>query len=551
MGRRVRTLWLLSAGLAVVLGCLQSTTSANFPQSANFAEPLQQTDGRQATSSDPRRKAVRDPASALTAPFEEPLTAAGDEPLDTPLVPGQPVEPIDLAGVLRLAGARDLDIAIARQQVFRSVADLQYARALWLPSLFIGPTWYRLDGQVQSINGKVITASRSSLFLGGLAASPNLYPSAPPGSGFPPATGLTSVLRFSDAILAPKAARRDLSASQADLNAVTNSALLAATEAYLDLLLASGLIAIEREAAANARTLAEITGSYAKSGAGLEADHQRILTELDRRRGNLEDAIGQLEVGSANLVRLLVLDPNQVLAPVEPAEAVFRILPDEALLDDMIVQGLRLRPELASAQELVQATLLRLKQARLRPLVPSLAFSYAGGGFGGGQNSFFGNFGSRGDATVSLYWELQYLGFGDRAIARRSEADHQTAALKLIKVETQVAADVVAAYKARLAAARRMAQTEPAVTKGLESLRLNLLNIRRGAGLPGATRPIEVLQPIQALAQVRTDYLNAVLAYNRAAFRLYYAIGWPPLAPPPASANPGPPVSDRTGLARP
>jgi len=429
-----------------------------------------------------------------------------------------------------LAGARDLDIAIARQQVWRAIADFSQARALWLPSLFLGPTWYRLDGQVQAITGKVQTVSRSSLFLGGLAASANSYAAAPPGSGFPPLTGLSSVLRFSDAIFEPRAANRIVAANQADVQAATNNAVLAASEAYFDLLLASGLLAIEREAAANAGTLAEITASYARSGAGLEADHQRILTELDHRRGNIEDAVGQLEVASANLVNLLVLNPNQVLAPVEPAEAVFRLLPDETPLDEMIVQGLRQRPELASAQELVQATLLRLKQARLRPLIPSLAFSYAGGGFGGGQNSFFGNFGSRGDATVSLFWELQNLGFTDRAIARRSQADRETAALRLIKVENQVAADVTTAYKSRLAASHRMAQAAPAVTKGLESLRLNMLNIRRGAGLPAATRPIEVLQPIQALAQARADYLNAVLAYNRAQFRLYRAIGQPPLA---------------------
>ena len=46
---------------------------------------------------------------------------------------------------------------------------------------------------------------------------------------------------------------------------------------------------------------------------------------------------------------------------------------------------------------------------------------------------------------------------------------------------------------------------------------------------PGSTRPIEVLQPIQALAQARSDYLDAVLAYNRAQFRLYRALGQPPL----------------------
>src|SRR5271157_1737682 len=37
-----------------------------------------------------------------------------------------------------------------------------------------------------------------------------------------------------------------------------------------------------------------------------------------------------------------------------------------------------------------------------------------------------------------------------------------------------------------------------------------------------ATRPIEVLQPIQALAQARSDYLDAVLAPN---FRLFHALG--------------------------
>ena len=104
-------------------------------------------------------------------------------------------------------------------------------------------------------------------------------------------------------------------------------------------------------------------------------------------------------------------------------------------------------------------------------------------------------------------------------------------------MENQVAADVAAAYKARLAATRRMAETAPEVLKAIESLRLNLLNIRRGAGLPSATRPIEVLQPIQALAQARTDYLDAVLAYNRAQFELYYAIGWPAQLPPKASQS--------------
>ncbi len=171
--------------------------------------------------------------------------------------------------------------------------------------------------------------------------------------------------------------------------------------------------------------------------------------------------------------------------------------------------------------------MLRLKQARLRPFVPSLALSYDGGGFGGGGGSFFGNFGTRGDVAASLFWELQNLGFGDVAIMQRRRFEHSAATVQKIKVEAQVAADVVSAYETAQFATRQIKEAGETVTEALDSLKLNLINIRQGAELPRATRPIEVLQPIQALAQARVDYLDSVLSYNRAQFRLNRAIGRP------------------------
>ena len=168
---------------------------------------------------------------------------------------------------------------------------------------------------------------------------------------------------------------------------------------------------------------------------------------------------GQLLVASANLVRLLVLNPQSVIAPIEPAEAVITLIPDEVPLDELVITGLRNRPELAREQELVEATILRLKQAKLRPFIPSLAVSYAGGGFGGGQGSFFGNFGARGDVAASLFWELNNLGFGDLAIYRRRRFENQTARLEKLKVEAQVAADVVAAYELKQAAALQVKES--------------------------------------------------------------------------------------------
>jgi len=58
----------------------------------------------------------------------------------------------------------------------------------------------------------------------------------------------------------------------------------------------------------------------------------------------------------------------------------------------------------------------------------------------------------------------------------------------------------------------------------------------RGGGLPGATRPVEVLPPIQP----RADGLLAVLSYHRARFRLFRAGG------PSSNGDPIRPVGGRS-----
>ena len=476
--------------------------------------------------------------SPLPPPLPSPALGPADEPrasalaIGEPLIPGQIIEPIDLAGALRLAGARDLDIALARERACQAVAELEQARVLWLPSLFVGPSWVRHDGQAQIVQGQVQSISKSSLFLGATAAAGAGAYGPNPAGGPAPLSGLATVLRISDAIFEPMSARRVVAARKAGILSATNDALLGVSEAYFDLQQAAGTLAIAREAAAIAEALASLTATFARSGAGLEADHRRILSERERQRRNVEVAVGQLEVASAELVRRVRIDPRVVVSPVEPPESAIRLVGDDCPLDDLIATGLRNRPELAEAQETVQATLIRLKQAKLRPLIPSLALQYAGGGFGGGVNEFFGNFGARSDAAVNLYWEVQNLGMADRAIAKARAAQQRAALLERMKVQDRVAAEVVRADKSMLASARAMREAGKSVPEALSSLSLNLTNIRRGAGLPGATRPIEVLQPIQALAQARSDYLDAVLAYNRAQFRLFHALGRPPRVSP-------------------
>jgi outer membrane protein TolC len=534
MDRRTRSRTALFTGLMLGFLC-----AGNF--AAGQSPILRQPNGLSVSNPPGTTPASLNPreTTALPPPLPgaAPPMATGDgmtsQIPEVPLFPGQVIQPIDLANTLRMAGGRDLDIATARQRVARSLADLQEARGLWLPSFFTGPTFYSLNGQVQAINGQIQTVHRDSLSLGTTATLANSFPAPPPGSGYPPLNTLSGVLRLSDAIYETQAAKRFIAANKAGLGVATNNALLAASEAYFDLQQAAGALAIFREAAANANLLASLTETYARSGAGLEADHRRILTELRIRRRAVRASAGQLKIASAELIRRLVLDPKVVVAPVEPAEAVIRLVEDEVPLDDLICQGWRGRPELAQAREMVEASVLQLKQAKLRPFVPSLAVSYSGAAFGGGISTV-GNLGGRNDFAASLFWELRGFGLSDVAAYRRRAADKNTADIDFKRVQAQVANDVVASSEARAAAAAQIEEAREAVAEARESLELNLANIRRGAGLPGATRPIEVLQPIQALAQARVEYLNSVLAYNRAQFRLYHALGRPPLASPPA-----------------
>jgi hypothetical protein len=76
----------------------------------------------------------------------------------------------------------------------------------------------------------------------------------------------------------------------------------------------------------------------------------------------------------------------------------------------------------------------------------------------------------------------------------------------------------------------------------IDSLGLNVANIRQGQILENNTRPIEALQPI--LAAARAEYLVVVLIYDRSPFRLDRALGncltLENSAPPASPAGAGP-----------
>jgi outer membrane protein TolC len=236
----------------------------------------------------------------------------------------------------------------------------------------------------------------------------------------------------------------------------------------------------------------------------------------------------------------LRLDAQARIEPVEPPHLKFTLVKADEPLDDLIPLALTNRPELAAQQAFVQATVARLRQEKMRPLIPSLLLRNNTGTFGGGRNGAMDNFSARNDLEAQVVWELQNLGAGNIARTRDRRAENQIAMLELLQLEDRVAAEVVQAHAQVQESAKRIADAEAGVKDALDSADKNfegLTQTRRvGDVLILVIRPQEVVAAIQALQQAFNDYYAAVADYDRAQFRLHRALG----RPAPAVSSPVP-----------
>ena len=70
--------------------------------------------------------------------------------------------PIDLATTLRLAGAQNLDVQLARNAVDQAHASYASALESFLPSIVPSARYLHHSGRVQAVDGTVIDATKHS-----------------------------------------------------------------------------------------------------------------------------------------------------------------------------------------------------------------------------------------------------------------------------------------------------------------------------------------------------------------------------------------------------
>jgi outer membrane protein TolC len=244
-------------------------------------------------------------------------------------------------------------------------------------------------------------------------------------------------------------------------------------------------------------------------------------------------------VASANLTRILRLDPRAVVDPVEYDHLQITLLDPSRSLDDLIPIGLTNRPELASHQAMVQATLVAIRREKLRPILPSVLINgfqtpyelIEGGGYGVGNGGKLNIWNSRDDISPQLLWTAQQMGFGNLAQIKEQRGRASRALVELFKVQDDVAAEVTQSQADLQSAAGRVVQAERELRAALINYNGNYEGLKQtqrfGNVLIQIFRPQEVVFSLQLLKTGYDNYFATVAEYNQAQFALFHALGYP------------------------
>jgi outer membrane protein TolC len=386
----------------------------------------------------------------------------------------------------------------------------------------MGGDYNRHDGPIQNADGTVTDVSRSSAMFG-------------VGSGI----GSAAIFSFSEAIFAPLAARQTLRSREADLQASTNDSLVVVTDAFFTVEQARGELAGAIDAR---RRGEELVRRLTKLAPGIVPALEVTRSEAEVARLQQAESLARerWQVSGAELARVLRLDATAQLDPLELPHLQVSLIDLDQPIDDLVALGLTNRPELSANRAQVQATLVLLKQEKLRPLIPSLLIrgwstpvtgTLGVGAFAGGTNGSLGSYSIREDVDVQLLWQLDNLGFGNVARTRQRRSEYRAATLQLLRTQDRIASEVVQAHAQARQATRRIELAERGVKLALESFQEALEGLgqtrRVGDLVQTVVRPQEVLAAVQALAQAYGNYYDSIADANRAQFRLYRALGRP------------------------
>lgn len=410
-------------------------------------------------------------------------------------------QPIDLATTLRLAGADNLAVRIAKEKLAEARADADGARERMFPWVTVGTTFRQHENNLQTVEGRIIDADKRSFSAG---------------------VGLNAQWDFGEVYYQKLAAQQRARAEEAALTTQRQNTVTDAALAYYELLRATASIQIATDALdLSSRHHAQLEAS-ASAGVTFAGDVQRVATARARNETAVQQAREQARIAAARLAEILRLDPTVDLTPATAELIPTTLVPVTTELGPLVARALAARPELTQADARLAAVREQHHGAVHAPLIPVVSASATVGGLGGdtGLRSWSRGFDSSSDYGVGLSWRIGPGGLFDRSRVRSSEARLHRGELELEQTRDAIRRQVVEFHARSASLAAQLTSLRGALDSATKTAELS--RARRAQSVSGV---LEDLIAEEELARVRRDYVAAVASFDQSQHALLRALG--------------------------
>jgi len=409
------------------------------------------------------------------------------------------IHEIDLPTTLRLAGAQNLDVRIARERLAEAKANHASAVAQFFPWISPGFTYRQHDDKLQDVAGNIINVHKYA---------------------YAPGATLAVEVDIGDALYKSLAAKQLVKAADHAFEAQRQDTVIAAAQGYYELAFAQGAVGVAKESLRINSDYERQIGHALDAGIAFKGDALRITVQKERSQLALRQAVEQQRIAGARLAQVLHLDPSVGLAAWDTDLAPLTLIETNAALDSLVQQSLVQRPELRQNEALLSASREAKAGAAYGPLIPTIGAQGFFGGLGGGRNGVADTFGAQEDYAIGVSWRVGPGGLFDFTRTRATESRLKISEFSLGKLHDEVTRQVVEAFTHWQSLNEQLSVAKRALDAAEEGLRLAQQRKEFAVGIV-----LENIQAEQDLTRARLDYLKTVADFDQAQYALLKAIG--------------------------
>lgn len=405
------------------------------------------------------------------------------------------VSALDLSTALRLAGAQNLDVEFARQQLIEAQGDHQSERLKFFPTLQPGIGYRRHDGNTQDTSGEIVEVSKQS---------------------YSPGLAIVAELNLGEAIYRNLAAKQLATARAIGVERQRSESMLEAGLAYYELAFANAIERASDEAVRLSEQQENQLNAAVEAGIALKGDVLRVTVQKERNKLIVRQAAELSAIASARLAQALHLDPTVTLRTTERSLSPLSMVETrEGNAATLVARARAAHPAIEEAASLALAAAKQRDAVIYGPMVPTLSAQSFSGGLGGGRGSDTGNFGGRNEVIIGLSWRIGAGGLFDEGRKKSAEAKLAQSRISQEKVTEVLARLVAEAHAASLSARDRLATSRRVITSAEEVAQLSRDRKEFGVGVV-----LEMIQAGNDLALSRQDYLRSIADLNKAQLAL-------------------------------